>query len=82
MSASLGENYRDLALAERGVSVPQKIEKLLYLIAHRTEVAGQKVSIAAELDAPLINAVTAEEFRYLLRYLLTNRFKSLSAWRG
>jgi hypothetical protein len=51
------------------VTVPQKIEKLLRLIADRTDVAGQKVSIDDELDAPLINAVTKDEFRYLLRYL-------------
>jgi len=63
------ENYRDLALAERAVSVPQKIEKLLRLIASRTEVAGEKIAIDDELDAPLINAVSKDEFRYLLRYL-------------
>src|SRR5262245_5715975 len=37
--------YRDIAQAERAVTVPQKIEKLLRLIAERTEIAGQKVPI-------------------------------------
>jgi hypothetical protein len=54
--------------------VPQKVEKLLRLIATRTDVAGEKVAIDDELDAPLINAVSKEEFRYLLRYLQDNGY--------
>jgi hypothetical protein len=61
--------WKELAEAERSVSVTEKVERLLQLSADRTVIAGQGVRFNPLLDAPLVNAASPEEFRYLLLYL-------------
>jgi len=72
-------NWKELALAEKAVTVPQKLERLLQLIADRTEVPGEAVHIDREIDAPLFNALSANEVNYLLKSLQDSQFVDLSA---
>ncbi len=48
-----GENWKDLALAEKEVAVPQKLEMLLHFLAQRTDVPGEVVqAVYASYDLP------------------------------
>jgi len=71
-------NWKELALSERAVSVPQKLERLLQFIADRTAVPGELVHIDLDVDAPLFNALTANEVNYLLSSLQDSQFVDLS----
>jgi hypothetical protein len=63
------QNWKELALSEKSVTVPQKLEGLLRLIADRTEYPGQMIDINPEIDAALFNALNEEEVEYLFKTL-------------
>src|SRR2546427_4172084 len=64
------ENWRPFARAAKGITVPQKLEKLLRLIQRRTQTAGQYVYLGHRSDGPAIAAITSEEFEFLVRSLV------------
>lgn len=64
------ENWREQAALHSATSIPQKADKLLNLIARRTEAAGQQIGVIPELDFPLIDAVSPDECSYLLKHLM------------
>jgi hypothetical protein len=72
------ENWEELALAEKAITVPQKLERLLQLIADRTEVPGRIVQIDRDIDGALFSALTPDEVNYLLNSLQERQFLELS----
>jgi hypothetical protein len=71
-------NWKESALAEKSVTVPQKLERLLQFIADRTSVPGELVHIDRDIDAPLFNALTENEVNYLLSCLQDGQLVELS----
>lgn len=60
------KNWEELAKIHKATPVPQKINRLLSLIAQRTDPPGSRIELF-DHDPPLIDAANPEELVYLLK---------------
>jgi nucleoside 2-deoxyribosyltransferase len=63
-------NWRQFARSARGTPIQQKLDRLLRLVAHRTEAAGHFVTLNNLNDGPAIGAIDGDEFIFLLNALI------------
>jgi len=63
-------NWKDLALPHKYTPTSIKITKLLELVASRSK-PGFTVQINPAAEAPLVDATSTTEMRYLLRHLVS-----------
>jgi len=62
------QNYESFARQHRS-TVPEKIDKLLLLLARRSHIPGNDVPLSPELDYPLVDARSPNELRTYIQYL-------------
>ena len=68
------DNWRTFALSHFATRIPEKVDKLLRLLAKRTDIAGENVTVDSNLDYPLIDAASQSEMIYLMEYLIESGF--------
>jgi hypothetical protein len=74
ITASILDNWQDLARAHASTSVPQKAIKLLELAAKRTKTPGKLAEIFPDDDYPLLDASGHGEVVYLMDYLVDMQY--------
>lgn len=68
------ENWQDFARAQTGTSISQKLMKALRFVADSTSQLGELIQIDLENDYPLVDAISADEFVYLLSSLADRKY--------
>ena len=63
------DNWREYARTHTRTPVSQKVRKLLELLADRSTYPGEVAKISAEVDYPLLDAKSVEEFKYFFEHL-------------